>query len=109
MYPKKNLKIKRIMNNEYIENYTKTILTIIGCNIRTMRKLRKYTIMELADMSKLSTKYLQAVENGKRNISITKIYSIAKAMEVPITMFFSDIDLDKTKKVFEMFNRLKKL
>ena len=49
------------------------LISSVGKNIRAIRKSQMKTISEIAEVSGISSKYLQSVEVGKRNISITNL------------------------------------
>lgn len=85
-----------------------TILNIIGYNIRSMRKTQKYTISQLATKAGISAKYLQGVEVGKRNISVTNLNKIARVLDTELVVFFRNIDPEKSKKLFLISAKLKK-
>lgn len=61
------------------------ILRIIGNNIRRVRKEKQLTLEKLAEQAHLSDKYLQRVEVGKKNISVIKLYQVARVLDVPMT------------------------
>ena len=83
------------------------LISSVGKNIRAIRKSQMKTISEIAEVSGISSKYLQSVEVGKRNISITNLNKIAKTLNVPISVFFSYDHIDKTKKLLCIANKLK--
>jgi len=64
------------------EDNLERLTALLGSNIRKIRKDRGYTINQLAKMSLLSSKYLQGVEVGTRNISIENINKIARSLGV---------------------------
>ncbi|MEI0477071.1 helix-turn-helix transcriptional regulator [Brachyspira pulli] len=83
------------------------LISSVGKNIRAIRKSQMKTISEIAEVSGISSKYLQSVEVGKRNISITNLNKIAKTLNVPIAIFFSYDHIEKTKKLLCIANKLK--
>ncbi|ACN83350.1 helix-turn-helix transcriptional regulator [Brachyspira hyodysenteriae] len=83
------------------------LISSVGNNIRAIRKSQTKTISEIAEMSGISAKYLQSVEVGKRNISITNLNKIANALNVPIGILFSYDHIEKTKKLLYIANKLK--
>lgn len=60
------------------------ILSIVGTNIRFLRREKDLTIEQLAERSGISSKYLQRVEVGKRNISIKNLYKVANGLETSL-------------------------
>ncbi|WFU66185.1 helix-turn-helix domain-containing protein [Bradyrhizobium brasilense] len=54
----------------------------VGLNIQELRRARKLSQEELADLSEVHQTYLSGVESGKRNPSLLVIERIAKALRV---------------------------
>ena len=70
-----------------------------GERVREIRKERKISQEELADLAHLDRTYVNSVENGKRNISIENIEKIVKALDCTLQEFFSsEIFNNKTRK-----------
>ncbi len=90
-----------------------SILTNVGANIRLLRKQKKLTIDELADMADLSGKYLQGVEVGIRNISIKNLNKIVIALDVSLQSLIAQScgnnTQDNKNKIFVILEKLKKL
>ena len=63
----------------------------IGKRIKELRNQAGLTQMELAGRASLDRTYINSVENGRRNISITNIEKIAKALNVSIFDLFKNI------------------
>ncbi len=87
-----------------------SILSNVGANIRMLRKRKKLTIDELAEMATLSGKYLQGVEVGTRNISIKNLNKIVIALESNLQYLVSrscgNIE-NKEAKIFVISEKLK--
>lgn len=62
----------------------------VGVWIQAFRKERGYTQKQLAEMLGLSIITIQNYENGRRKPDIEILYSISKALEVDIALFFED-------------------
>jgi transcriptional regulator with XRE-family HTH domain len=60
----------------------------IGQLIREIRKARGLTQMELSELIGVSYQQVQKYEKGNDNISVERLKQIAKAFNVPITLFF---------------------
>ena len=86
---------------------SKKMLSIVGGNIRSIRKSQRTTISRLAEMAKISEKYLQGVEVGKRNISITNLYKIAKTLKVSLDVFFIENKDNVNERILFIESRLK--
>src|SRR5437870_10761699 len=59
-----------------------TILKIVGGNIRRMRKVKQWTLEQLAEKADSNPKYLGAVERGEENIGLKKLEQVAAALRV---------------------------
>ena len=57
----------------------------IGANIRKYRKLKGYTIKELAETTGLSYVTIVKYEHGERNPKRYSLYKISKALDVCIS------------------------
>lgn len=73
--------------NTYNDEY---YYTLVRNNIKKLRKEKKMTQQNLADMTDLSREYVCDIENEKRNkhFTIAVLGRIADALQVPITEFF---------------------
>ncbi|WP_157150521.1 helix-turn-helix domain-containing protein [Brachyspira sp. SAP_772] len=92
------------------DNNELSFLYDIGSRIRIIRKSQNRTISYIADMAKISPKYLQGVEVGKRNISITNLNKIAKVLNIPISLLLCNEDIsdaEKNKKLLAIAMKLK--
>lgn len=56
----------------------------LGKTIRGYRKQVGWTQEHLAEKVDLSTKYIQFIENGNREPSLSTVYKIAKAFKVKV-------------------------
>lgn len=57
-------------------------LNSLGKEIAKLRKLKRLTIEEFAEACGLHSKYIQTIEKGKRNISISVFLKIAHALKI---------------------------
>ena len=65
------------------------VVTIdVGSRLRQMRTERGMSMRALARMSGLSTNALSMIERGRTSPSVSTLYKVAGALEVPITAFF---------------------
>ncbi|WP_334419028.1 MULTISPECIES: helix-turn-helix domain-containing protein [unclassified Bradyrhizobium] len=60
----------------------------VGLNIQELRRAKKLSQEELADMCKLHQTYLSGVETGKRNPSLLVLERIANALSVDAEELF---------------------
>lgn len=62
---------------------------MLGDNIRKIRKDKKISINKLSKATSISLGYLSDLENNKsKNPSFEKLNTIAKALGVPVNVFF---------------------
>lgn len=55
----------------------------VGMRVRKCRECHKYTREHLAELADISPVFLQAVEYGKKGISINTLAMLATALQVP--------------------------
>ncbi len=60
----------------------------VGARLRELREERKLSMRALARISGLSANALSMIERGKSTPSVSTLYKLAEAMQVPITCFF---------------------
>lgn len=68
---------------------SQTIEEAIGAQVRELRKFQDMTVAELAGQAGLSAGMLSKVENGGISPSLATLQSLAQALNVPMTTFFS--------------------
>ena len=59
-----------------------------GKRLNQLRKEKKMSQEQLAELSELNRPYISAIEQGKRNVSIEVIEKLAQALEIEIREFF---------------------
>ena len=60
----------------------------VGGRLKELRQERGKSMRALARSSGLSTNALSMIERGRASPSVSTLYKIADALEVPITAFF---------------------
>lgn len=65
-------------------------LKIIGKNIVKLRKKRKLTQEDLCGLAEIDRSYLSEVENGKMNVTVKSLVTIAKALDSDLATLISD-------------------
>ncbi len=60
----------------------------VGGRLRDLRQERDLSMRSLARLSRLSTNALSMIERGKTSPSVSTLYKLSEALEVPITAFF---------------------
>lgn len=81
--------------------YSKENLSIIvRKNIRKYRKMRKYTLQELADLTGLTHGYVRDLEclTIEKTPLLETVGKFADALEIDIRQLFDEVDLDSEKK-----------
>lgn len=61
-----------------------------GNRLMQLRKERKISQETLAELSGLNRPYISGIEQGKRNVSLEVIESLAKALDIQIKDFFEE-------------------
>jgi transcriptional regulator with XRE-family HTH domain len=61
----------------------------VGIRLRQLREGRKVSMRTLAQMSGLSANALSMIERGKTSPSVSTLYRLADALDLPVTDFFS--------------------
>lgn len=72
---------------------TKDIDAIIAKNLRIARYLREMTLKDIGEILDVSGQQVQKYETGKSAISIDSLVKLAKALDLPISFFFEEIDI----------------
>ncbi len=72
----------------------------IGTRLRGLREERGISMRELSRMSGISPNTLSMIERRKTSPSVSTLYKLADALEVPITAFFR-LQPEKTDVVFK--------
>ena len=83
-----------------MEIYGKEAVSVdVGHRLRTLREERDISMRALARRSGLSANALSMIERGLTSPSVSTLYKLSSAMEVPITAFFRQ-EPDRKKIVF---------
>src|ERR1700688_4037316 len=70
----------------------RTLEQAIGVLIRHHRKRMGLTVAELAGAANVSTGMLSKIENGQISSSLTTLQALANALNVPISLLFSEFE-----------------
>jgi transcriptional regulator with XRE-family HTH domain len=62
----------------------------VGNNIRKLRILKNYKQPEFASKIEICPEALSKIENGKTDISLSRLCSIANALNIDIKLLFTD-------------------
>lgn len=66
------------------------ICSTVGTNIRRLRQAKKMSQEELAFQAGIDRSYLSEIENGYKNVGISVLEQIARALEVPLVVLVSE-------------------
>ncbi|MEM8822878.1 MAG: XRE family transcriptional regulator [Pseudomonadota bacterium] len=70
----------------------KVLEVAIGREVRAFRKQQNITVAELSALTDLSIGMLSKIENGNTSPSLTTLQTLANALSVPLTAFFSQYE-----------------
>lgn len=65
--------------------------------LERLRKERKMTKTALADFADLQDCYIRGITKGRRNPTVTAIYSICEALGVPMSEFFRLVEEEQKR------------
>jgi len=93
-----------LLDNNYVSNMivnkndNKYIYTIVGKNIRRIRKEKGLTQSELADLIHYNVGTISNIENNSfQTFSLEFIYIISKELNIPLDEFFIETKEDTNK------------
>ena len=78
-------------NNKCIEFSTE--YKYLGLSLSYFRKLRRLTQQQLADRMNINYETISRIENGYTGISSDMLFSLSKALEVPLSELFEHAKL----------------
>ncbi|MEM6414382.1 MAG: helix-turn-helix transcriptional regulator [Pseudomonadota bacterium] len=67
----------------------------VGKRLRQRRRLLGLTQQKLADAVSIRFQQIQKYESGANRISASRLWALAKALEVPVAYFFEGVDADE--------------
>jgi transcriptional regulator with XRE-family HTH domain len=67
----------------------------VGKRLRQRRRLLGLTQQRLADEVNIRFQQIQKYESGANRISASRLWSLAKALDVPVSYFFDGLDGDE--------------
>lgn len=73
------------------------IIMGIGANIREIRKLKHFSLKEVAKKAEYSVGYLSQIENEKVNPSVTSLIRISDALGIQVASLFSGSDIENLR------------
>lgn len=72
----------------------KMLLKRVGKSIRVIRKSKKLKQEDLAELCGVNQNYISDIENGKRNITMIKLFDIAEALNVDVEVIFQQTEYE---------------
>lgn len=79
----------------------------VGFRIRQLREAFGYSQEKLAEMAELSPRYMTSLENGGKNMTITKLAGLADALHVsPDYLLFGSEDRTDPSPLYEILSNL---
>ena len=84
---------------EHSKNDNNYVYYWVGKNIRKQRKIKGWTQRELAEKCSFSENFIGDLENETfKTCSLNTLYHISKVLEVPLKVFFEELDESDFKK-----------
>jgi len=71
------------MMREHYEDYQR-----LGLNISYYRRERRLSQIQLAELADISRTHMSRIENNDSAVSLDVIFSIAKALDIPVMKLF---------------------
>lgn len=87
--------ILEISDKERLENEITSFRAKLGLRIAFIRASKEISQFRLSLLTGLSKQYISDLENGRRNVSISSLYKVAKGLEVGIEELFLDLEQPK--------------
>lgn len=83
----------------------------LGIRLRTLRKARHLTQLQLAEMSDVSRIYIQALESNRRSPSMKLLHKLAESLEVEPSDLLEELPNERTGRLQleEIFQRPEEL
>ena len=64
----------------------------VGRKIQEIREKCGVTVPDLADKSGLNENAIKSIENGRRDIKVSELFEISKALDIRISAFLNPCD-----------------
>ena len=77
--------------------YNRIEVVKFGINLRKLREERKISQQQLADMADINLSTVLRIENTKTKANIDILFSISKALEIPVSQLFENKEASKVK------------
>ncbi len=68
----------------------------VGKRIRTRRWMLGQTQQQIADAVGVKFQQVQKYETGANRVSASRLFEISKALNIPVSFFFEELDNDET-------------
>ncbi len=64
----------------------------LGLNIRMRRHVMRLTQAQLAEKVSCNVSTISALERGKRDVSVERLFAISRALELPLRELLMNVD-----------------
>jgi DNA-binding XRE family transcriptional regulator len=64
----------------------------LGARLRALRQARQWTLDKAAEHTGVDWRHIQMVEVGDSNVTLLTLVRLAEGFEVPLSVFFVDLD-----------------
>lgn len=91
-YPLDCAPLQGVCLDSKIKRQATTLDSLIGLQIRKIRKSRNLTQASIAEMLKMSYQQIQKYERGQNRISASTLFCIATVLDHPVEDFFKLVD-----------------
>ena len=73
--------------------YVNNLLTVFGENIRYIRRIRKLSKQQLAEIMKLSAEEIELIEKGEPtdDTDLDSVFLLCENLKIPITKIFEPL------------------
>ena len=71
---------------------SRLVKRVIGFNIKSLREHSRQSQSKFAEMIGMNRSYLNQIEGGKKNASVSILVKIANGLDVPLTALFKGLD-----------------
>ena len=75
-----------------LEGVMSELSVAFGRCVRLLRKTKKYSQEQLAELSDISPVYIGCIERGEKNASLETLFKISQAFGVSLSELFSDFE-----------------
>jgi transcriptional regulator with XRE-family HTH domain len=71
----------------------------LGERVRELRERRDWSQEKLAERANLDTAYISGIERGRRNPGLNTLFHLARAFDLPLPVFLTDLKAPRARDV----------